>query len=286
MMSRSIASGFLLIAAAMLQCKASMASDCPRNLEADTAPGAAVIALLPCLREPDPLLRDDLGYTRIAELLRANNIDPAVVREARDQLLAMLAAPDADGFARPFAALVLAEVARVDRVSLFLSAEERTELVSAATSYVRSVRDYRGHSDTDGWRHGVAHGADFLLQLVLNPQLDEQHVMPIVAAALSQVRPSGGHAYIYGESRRLARPVLFAAQRNVISPEEWSALFDPLAAPPGESWDAAFRSTNDLAALHNSRAFLLAVYASVAETERAEFSGLRDAARTALQDLP
>ena len=31
-----------------------------------------------------------------------------------------------------------------------------------------SVRDYRGFDAKQGWRHGVAHGADLLLQLSRN----------------------------------------------------------------------------------------------------------------------
>ena len=98
------------------------------------------------------------------------------------RLLDLLTADDAsgDGFAQPFAALALAEVARVDRVAPIFTADERAVLVTAATNYVRSVRDYRGFDDVQGWRHGVAHGADFLMQLVLNGELDDKHIRPIV----------------------------------------------------------------------------------------------------------
>ena len=249
-------------------------------------PDKLVLALAKCLPERDPVLRDSVGYAGIAAILRSGNVDAETVRALKSRLLRMLRANDPDGFARPFAALGLAEVARVDRVGPMFSQDERAELVAAATDYVENVRDYRGFDDVEGWRHGVAHGADLLMQLVLNTELDDSHLRPIVAAALSQAGAADGHAYIFGEGQRLARPVLFAARRGVIDDDEWQALFAPLATPPGESWGDAFSSTADLAILHNTRQFLLAVYASVAESTNPAFSGTRDAARTALSALP
>ena len=252
----------------------------------DADPGELVLALADCLADPDPVARDGVGYTGIAAILRGGEVDAATTRALMARLLAMLEAQDESGFARPFAALALAEVARVDRVRPLFSDAERGELVAAAGSYLRGVRDYRGFDDEDGWRHGVAHGADFLMQLVLNPGLGDDHVRPIVAAALSQVRAADGHAYVFGEGQRLARPVLFAARRELITADEWQAFLAPLAEPPGDSWQAAFSSTADLAILHNTRQFLLAVYASVAESENAAYAGIRDAARGALAALP
>ncbi len=251
-------------------------------------PGELVLALADCLPDSDPVARDSVGYSGIATILREGDVDADTTRALMARLVALLAAddPSGDGFAQPFAALALAEVARVDRISPMFSAGERAELVAAATSYVRGVRDYRGFDDDDGWRHGVAHGADLLMQLVLNAELDDEHVRPIVTAALSQVRAAGGHAYVFGESQRLSRPVLFAARRGLITAVEWQALLAPLGAPPGESWAAAFSSTEDLATLHNTRQFLLVVYASVAESDNTLYTGIRDASRDALTALP
>ncbi len=258
------------------------------RVPAGTDPGELVLALADCLADPDPVARDSVGYSGIATILREGDVEADTTRAMMARLLALLAAedPSGDGFAQPFAALALAEVARVDRISPMFSAGERAELVAAATNYVRGVRDYRGFDDEDGWRHGVAHGADLLMQLVLNAELADEHVRPIVTAALSQVRAADGHAYVFGESQRLSRPVLFAARRGLITAEEWQALFAPLRAPPGASWAAAFSSTQDLAILHNTRQFLLSVYASVAESDNALYTGIRDASRDALTALP
>lgn len=46
-----------------------------------------------------------------------------------------------------------------------MSAEEREDMVRAAALFLAKVTDYRAFSDTEGFRHAVAHGADLVLQL-------------------------------------------------------------------------------------------------------------------------
>ncbi len=257
-------------------------------MPADADVDRMTLALADCLDHPDPEWRDAIGYMGITTLLRGGDVAALTVRELRDGLSAVLAGkdPSGDGFAKPFAALAMAEVARVDRVSPLFSDEERASLVDTAVTYVSGIRDYRGFAPAEGWRHGVAHGADLLMQLVLNPELDEVHVRPIIEAALSQVNAADDHAYVFGESLRLARPVLFAAQRELVSPDEWQTYFGALTEPPGESWSTSFSTVAGQSRLHNSRAFLLSIYSSVAESENEIYRGIRDAARAALGALP
>jgi hypothetical protein len=49
------------------------------------------------------------------------------------------------------------------------------------------VSDYRGFDDKEGWRHGVAHGSDWLMQLALNPALDRGQLDQMLAAIATQV---------------------------------------------------------------------------------------------------
>src|SRR5262245_40817637 len=121
--------------------------------------------LLPCLASPDPELRDRIATEALTQWMRNGDFDETTLRSIRDRLYAMLDAPAGAGFGPPFAALLLSEVARTDRVAPrkgWLSAAERSAMVERASAYVESVRDYRGYVNGDGWRHGVAHGADWL----------------------------------------------------------------------------------------------------------------------------
>jgi hypothetical protein len=226
------------------------------------------LALLACLANPDPVLRDEIAFESLAALLRSKQISPAAANALLGQLQPQLAADFSDptGFAKPFAALALAEVARMDRIERFLSEQQWPALLQTASSYVSNVRDYRGFEQSEGWRHGVAHGADLLLQLSLNPRASKADLDPLLNAVAAQVVPAGGHFYIYGESLRLARPVFFIAQRNLHTEQDWSVWLQAISRPaPLSSWEAAFKSQSGLAKRHNTAMFLTMLYTLLQE---------------------
>jgi hypothetical protein len=226
-------------------------------------------SLADCLSDRDPLLRDGIAFEALSAWMRGSALEAATMRALLETLQPLLleGRPDPDGFARPFAALTLSEIARADRVAPFLSTAERDALVAAAAGYESNVRDYRGFDDRDGWRHGVAHGADLLLQLALNPGTGEAHHRRMLAAIASQVSPDGGHAYVFGEPERLARPVLFIARRGTVDGASWVAWMRSVAGPgPFGEWSRAVESRAGLARRHNVAAFVLALYASLRES--------------------
>src|ERR1044071_3571967 len=195
--------------------------------------------LLPCLAFPDPVLRDEIAFEVLSGWMRSQQLSTrfatAVLQRLQPQLAEGFADPS--GFIKPFAALTLAEVARMDRNEKFLSDAQWSGLLVAATSYLTSVRDYRGFDQAEGWRHGVAHTADLLLQLALNPRASKADLDSMLAAIATQVAPPGTHFYIYGEPLRLARPTLFIAQRNLHTEQEWNTWLDSISQPaPLNSW--------------------------------------------------
>ena len=215
-----------------------------------------------CLGNPDPALRDGIAYEALATWLRAEGaIAPATRQALLDRLVAQLSSTQAAGFEAPFAALVLSEVARTDRVAAWMTPAQRQALVEASAAYVEGIRDYRGFTDGEGWRHGVAHGADLLMQLALNPALDKAQLSRLMDAAASRVAPVGAPPYVHGESERLVRPVLFALQRGLHDEAEWTAWVTRVAAPaPMADWSEAYRSEAGLARRHNVRGLLLELY--------------------------
>lgn len=247
------------------------------------------VELLPCLGDSDPDLRDKIGYEAYATLLRGNGLDDETIRSLRTRLIEQMTGPadDPDGFRRPFAALVLSEVARADRVDPLFSAEERAGLVDAAAAYVKSVDDYRGFDELQGWRHGVAHGADLLMQLALNPALDREQLMQIRDAVASQIVPGDAHFYVYGEPERLTRPILFVAMRGAFSDEEWASWFEGIASPaPFEAWQNVFASQAGLAKLHNTKGFVQVIYLNASASDKAELDALEAAALSVMRGLP
>ena len=170
--------------------------------------GALALGLLDCLADPDPALRDGLAYEALTTWLRSDALDADTRRALLDTLLPWIA-PDAgpgDGFRAPFAALALSEVARTDRIAAWLDPAARDALVEAAAAYVASVDDYRGFDAAEGWRHGVAHGADLLMQLALNPALVDAQKRRLLDAVARQVAPARRRPAARPSSRRGRSP--------------------------------------------------------------------------------
>ncbi len=260
------------------------------KLADDTQRQALAVALMPCLGHADPALRDGMAFEALSTLLRGKQLTTATQRAIYQSQWAQLnpAASDTHGFAKPFAALVLSEVARADRLVPFLSTDERAALVTAGAKYLASIKDYRGFATGEGWRHAVAHAADLMLQLALNPAIDAAQLQTLLLAVQSQIAPSGEHFYIYGEGDRLARPVLYAARRGLLDAGFWTGYVGTLASPaPLKTWDDAFASQAGLARLHNAKAFLRALDAGVrASGDAAVQTALGTALPLALKALP
>ena len=133
---------------------------------------------------------------------------------------------------------------------------------------------------------GVAHGADWLMQLALNPLIGHPETELIESAIAAQAAP-GAHAYIHGESERLARPLLFLARREDVAGRDWTEYFRVLSDPaPLGGWEAAFGSEAGLARLHNLKAFLGAVHLGAATSGDPALLPLSTASLQALKALP
>ncbi len=251
--------------------------------EAEDTRQVLALGLLHCLGDPSPLVRDELAYEALQHWMRTGRLTAPTVRALRTHLLAALAAPpDTAGYTQPFAALVLAEVARLDRLHANLSDTERAELVAAATRWLAGWRDYRAFEAPSGWRHGVAHGADLMLQLALNKKLQRADADAVLKAIASQVMPPGAVAYQHGEADRLAAPVYHLAQGPLLSTADWQHWFSALT----QSRERRPVNAVNLAAKHNLSIFLNSLYVAVQEAGSAELKarllpGLKSALREA-----
>ena len=249
---------------------------------------ALVGALTACLGSSDPHLRDAVGYTGLTQLLRNEQVSDALKREMQVQLLLNMSPdlPDPDGVLKPFSILVLAELIRADRVTPYMGDEERMDALDAGIGYLYRLNDYRDYDDTEGWRHGVAHTADLMMQAVLNPAYGREAHLMIVETAFMKARALN-HGYTAGEGERLARPVLFAARAGLITDEEWDELFAGLTDhSPMLEWSDAYKSRGGLNRLHNIKALLYPIYATAAQSEPGPIADLKPRALGALRKLP
>lgn len=227
------------------------------------------LALVECLADANPVLRDEIAFEALSFWMRNELLTSATIQTMRLQLLQQIRTPLTStstskdpGFAHPFAALALAEIARVDRRQAFMNDEQRQDMLNAAAEYLPAVRDFRGFDERDGWRHGVAHGADWMLQLSLNPALNQQQHLQILQALAPQIR-NDQHFYHYGESERLMAPVFYLGLRSGLSTEEWERWFNSLLTT---SLDLKVTTQASLARKHNLTAFLYALYVNLQES--------------------
>jgi hypothetical protein len=244
------------------------------------------VALTACLGHPRPELRDGIAFEALSAWMRGGQLDLATIKTLRADLLKAIARTDEEGFRASFSALGLSEVARTDRLQAWMSAEEREEMVRAAAGFLEQVRDYRAFSDAEGFRHAVAHGADLVLQLALNSLTTKAQLDLMMRAVAAQVAPPGTMAYWAGEPDRLARPILFIAQRRLHSEGEWQTFFAEATNPqPLASWRVAFSSEAGIKRRHNVRAFLLSVYAAASTSDDPGIRQLIPHATAALKAL-
>jgi hypothetical protein len=255
-----------------------IASEADRN--------ALALAMTPCLGDPDPVVRDDIATDGLTHLLRGQQLSDATMLALMRDLEMKLEAPDPQGFLRPFAALNLSEVVRADRVKPFMTVSQREGVMMASINYMLRITDYRGFDAREGYRHGVAHGADLMMQLAMNPGIDTKGLAQI-RAALSVQAGTSNTSYVTGEGERLARALLMIAKRKVFSDADWTDWATRLASPAAlKTWDKWWLSEAALARRHN----LLQVFASLYITTTAgsdpDLAALRPAVLAGLKALP
>lgn len=242
-------------------------------------------AITACLASPNPQLRDGLAFEALSHMLRGRQLSDETMRALLIDLTARLKLEKDDPlrFGQSFAALALSEVARADRIAPYLIEDDLVELLVDTQHWFINIEDYRGFSDTDGWRHAVAHGSDLLMQLALNPRVDADGLRLIVSTAATQVAPES-HAYVHGEPERLARPVLFAVQRGAMTEAEWEDWMSAVATPMDAS--VIYTTEAGLNWRHNTLGFLQALYVSITLSDDPALAVLRPGVEAALKALP
>lgn len=224
------------------------------------------LQLLNCLASPDASLRDGVAYELLSKWLRENRFTSDTYRKMFNVLTHALTnqVEDEHGVYQPFAALALSEVVRVDRKSPYLTQNERNKVVTTIIRYFENNEDYRGYDAQVGWRHAIAHSADVMLQLALNPEIDKSQLTKMLNAISTQVTPQNNHFYHYGEPKRLAMPVIYIMLQGEHSIEDWQQWLDQMTNPhPFKQWNNVYKSEQGLAKLHNTQAFLMSLYALI-----------------------
>lgn len=244
------------------------------------------LALTQCLGDPDPVLRDGVATDALQYYLRERQLSDATMLALMRDLTDKLEATDAQGFLHPFAALNLSEVVRADRIKSFMSPSQREGVMMASINYMLRIKDYRGFDPHEGYRHAVAHGADLMMQLAMNPGIDTKGLSQI-RAAISVQAGTSATSYVTGEGERLARAVLMIAKRKVFSEADWTDWATRLAGPAAlKTWDKWWLRPDALARRHNLTQFFASLYITTTAGSDPDLVALRPAVLAALKVLP
>jgi hypothetical protein len=180
---------------------------------------AAVDELATMLGDPDPVVRDELGYTVLEHLIP--DLDQAVCRRPGDELAGRFTAHDLH--VRSFAALALAPIVKH---GVFQAA-----WLDQFEAWYPREQDLRGWDAEFGWLHAAAHGAELLGAFGLHPG-----VMPgrMLNLAVKRLRTPTGYLFAEMEDARLAHGIALTLTRPELSPTAAVGWLDPIEADLNE----------------------------------------------------
>jgi hypothetical protein len=206
---------------------------------------ALALAFIGCLGSRDPVLRDDVAFTGLSTWMRGKRLSPPVIATIGERTLALLrTSRDTAVFTQSFAMLVLSEVVRADRVDSLLPPDLLRAIAVEGERHLAGIRDYRGYDPVEGWRHDMAHSADVLLQLAMNPRVPTPVIERWLSSLAVHVDGRGEHLYLEGEPDRMVRALNVVARRGLIPVSVWQHWLASVVAPGSlGSWERAVEST-------------------------------------------
>ncbi|MFD4944174.1 DUF2785 domain-containing protein [Streptomyces gelaticus] len=168
------------------------------------------------LADPDPLVRDGAPYAVLATWIARGTIEKSRRLELGDQMAARFNDPRVE--ARTFAPLVLD--------MLVTAGDFKANWVDAFERWYPAERDLRGHDETLGWLHAVAHGADLLAAFGCHLEVAPVRMLNLATARLTA---HTNHVYDQLEDDRLARAIARVLTRTDLSERDAVGWLDPIA---------------------------------------------------------
>ena len=156
------------------------------------------------LASPDPVQRDELGYSVLATWLSREVLDAKLCHWLGDEMADRMSAEDI--WARSFAALILDALVSYGTFD--------PAWVPPFARWYAAETDLRGYDPDLGWLHAVAHGADLLGTLGLRPDLDPAAMLDLATRRL--VAPTTA-AWQDGEDERLGHAIALTLTRSELS---------------------------------------------------------------------
>jgi hypothetical protein len=254
--------------------------------DAEVPPGHTAGDLLPplldLLDEPDPFLRDEVGYGVLARwVVKDHLLSDDDLRYAVDRLVPDLhyglggdggdVDDDRAVLRRSYSALALAILAYRDIEDHFLGVAGVRSLLDQGIDYLLEEPDRRGYVPGLGWLNATAHTADLLKFLVRNPATVAEDHRRVLAALQQLLTTANGLVFIDDEEDRLVLVVVDVIGRDTVDDDELVDWIDRFG-----SWLAAHPTSSDpavRAAAVNVKRFVRALH--LALCSRAHRRGLK-----------
>lgn len=216
----------------------------------------------------DPELRDTIAYETFANWIETEPYSASDLRGYLARLLENLniglGERDTDTvFGRAFSILFLAEVIHRDNQHPYLESTEVIESLNRVLAYLAAERDPRGYVPAKGWAHALAHTADALMIFARSPHVDSSGLMSIFNAVAEKLRSAIDWIYVHGEDDRLARAMVTAFARNLLSVDQVKGWIESLTT----DWKGAWQDESRTQAYFNTRNLLRAIHLRVASAK-------------------
>ncbi len=219
--------------------------------------GAEVSRLVDVLTEmlaaPNPVVRDEFGYTAVSVWGRRGVLDSELCRLGDIMAERLTGHPDVQ--ARTFAALVFGVVLGRD---IELPGGRVERWYEVFENWYRTERDVRGYDETLGWLHAVAHGADAAVAFARAVPRHAPDILELCAYRMTA--KDTGYRYSHLEDARLARAITAVLHTPDLTRDQalgWFDVVDDAFADAGQgpcpAWAANTFATLQSLHLHLMR---------------------------------
>jgi len=172
---------------------------------------------------PDPILRDDLIYSLLANWIISGHIDDKSKKDILNRLISeenlfykIDAKEDVSIFKRSFSVLMIPSLIYSHRQKSYLTKSEVREAFNAVCKYFALENDLRGYIKSNGWAHSAAHTADALDELALCKELDKIDLEEILDLIKNKIS-NNSYIFINEEDERMCTTVESVMSRNLLS---------------------------------------------------------------------
>jgi hypothetical protein len=213
--------------------------------------------------DPDPVLRDELIYPILGDLVSSDEQLPdekaaALLLElsSSNYLSYSLGSQNDDAiFKRTFSALIIANLLDRDLDNPFLTDLQRSEVGERLLHTFINEKDIRSYVPEKGWAHALAHYSDAIGCLLASDQMSEQFLLPFLKALGAKLSAVEG-VWTGEEDERWTTALAKPFFTNTFMPQE-TAL--SIIASMGSALEGITgASRNDIAI--NNKHFLRSLY--------------------------